>query len=218
MRRIPGLVVVVGTAAAVVGTAAPAVALGPLHHQTTRATVPGAFHALSVRAEVGNITIRPGAVARIVAVEQYNLKAPVLRHTVRDGVLHVSAPCPRTTGLVDLGLNDCAVDFVITVPRSTAITAIDSVGDVRVRGLRSRTLDLRSAVGDVRADLAATPRSVVARSSEGDVDITVPSGTYAVEAHSVLGQTHIDGITARSNAPRRMSAHTDTGDIRITGR
>ncbi|HWC33916.1 MAG TPA: DUF4097 family beta strand repeat-containing protein [Mycobacteriales bacterium] len=235
--------------------AGPASALGPVHHQTERVVVPGQVTALSVRGEVGNITVLPGSVTRIVAAEQWNFAAPTLTHTLQDGVLRVAAPCPRPTGIVDIGFNDCLVDLLITVPAAVTVDAVDSVGDIRIRdlrgnetlrsdvgeirvdrvvgpsltatsdtgsvrlaGVRFAALTLRSSSGGVQADLARMPRTVVARSSDGDVDLTVPAGTYAVDTHTDVGSTHVRGITSSSDAPRTLSAHTDDGDIRIVGR
>lgn len=228
---------------------------GPFHHQTVRVTVPGEITALTVTNDVGNVTVVPGEVAGIVAYEQYNFQAPKLVHTLRDGVLHVAAPCPRTTGVVDLGLNNCAADLVITVPQAVTVNAHDSVGDIRIRDLRgietvhtddgdvlldgvaaskltvtsdtgtvrlanvrSDALTLRNADGDIRADLATMPHSLVARNDTGDVDLVVPAGIYALDLHSDDGSTHVTGITAHSDASRTLSAHTSDGDIRITGR
>ncbi|HVT21069.1 MAG TPA: hypothetical protein VHE57_06760 [Mycobacteriales bacterium] len=196
MTKLRGLIVCAG-AASLLALAAPATALGPVHHQTERATVHGAVTALAVRGEVGQIVVRPGAVTRIVATEQYNLEAPRLVHSLRHGVLRVSAPCPRTTGIVDLGLNDCAVDFVVTVPRSVTVDARDSVGNIRVRDIRG-TERLSTDVGDI--------------------EVTVPAGTYAVHLHTDIGDTRVRGITQSADAARMLSARTDTGDIRITGR
>lgn len=247
--------IVGGAAASLLAVAAPASALGPTHHQTERAAVPGKVTALVVRGEVGNITVVPGTVTRIVAREQWNLEQPKLVHTLHDGELRVSAPCPRPTGIVSLGLNNCSVDFVMTVPRSVTVDARDSVGDVLVRGLRGAeslhsdvgsvvadgvvapalaaaadsgtvrladvragSLTLRSSSGAIRADLASMPNRVVARSSDGDVELSLPAGVYALDLHTDVGSTHVHGITVHSDARRTVSAHTDDGDIRITGR
>ncbi|HVV74575.1 MAG TPA: DUF4097 family beta strand repeat-containing protein [Mycobacteriales bacterium] len=256
MTRLWGCLVVGGVAPFLALGAQPASALGqPLHHQTVRVTVPGVVTGLSVRGEVGNITVVPGSVTRVVATEQWNLAAPTLVHSVHDGLLSVAAPCPKPTGIVDLGFNDCSVDLAITVPSAVTVRAVDSVGDIRVRDLRgaeslhsdvgdivadnlvaptlsadsdsgtvrlsavrSRSLSLRSDSGGIHADLAAMPRTLVARSSDGDVDLTLPAGTYAVDTHTDVGTTHVRGITTNADAPRKVTAHTDDGDIRIVGR
>jgi hypothetical protein len=210
------LFVVCGAVASVLTVAAPASALGPIHHQAERVGVPGKVTGLVVRGEVGNIKVVPGSVTRIVATEQWNLEAPKLRHTLRDGLLRVSAPCPRTTGIVDLGLNNCAVGFVITVPRDVTVDARDSVGDILTRDLRGPE-SLHSDVGNVVVDnVRAT--EIKASSSTGDVSLTVPAGVYAVDVHSDIGDAHVRGITVQSDAARKLTARTDTGDIRIIGR
>lgn len=215
MTKLRGLVVC-GGVISVLAVAAPASALGPIHHQTQRVVIPDKVTALAVRGEVGNITVVPGPVTRVVAVEQYNLEAPNLIHTVRDGLLRVSAPCPRPTGIVDLGLNNCGVDFVITVPRNVTVAARNAVGDIRVRDLRGAE-SLHSAVGDVTLDNVRAA-SIKASSDTGDISMSVPSGAYAVDVHSDIGETHVRGITVQPDASHALSARTATGDIHITGR
>ncbi|HVX68555.1 MAG TPA: DUF4097 family beta strand repeat-containing protein [Mycobacteriales bacterium] len=209
-------VVVAGGVAGVVASAAPANAIGPVHHQTQRAVVVGNVTALVIRGEVGNITVVPGPVTRITAREQYNLEAPRLAHSLDDGVLRVSAPCPRPTGIIELGLNDCAVDLLITVHRAVTVDASNSVGDIRARGLRGAET-LRTDVGDIVIDDVRAPH-LRAVSDTGDISMSVAAGTYAVDVHSDVGDTRVRGISVASDAPRTLSARTDTGDIRITGR
>lgn len=204
-----------GVFAATALAAAPASALGPLHHHTDSVSVAGKVTAVSIRNEVGDIRIVAGTTTRIVAKEAYNLAGPTLTHSLRDGVLTVSAPCPRQ-GPVDLGLNDCYVDFVLTVPSAVAVEAMDSVGDITVHGLRGNE-KLRTDVGRIDAVLASAPRTVVARNSVGEVHLVLPSGSYALHLHTQIGSAHVRGITRDADAPHRVTATSDDGNIRIQG-
>jgi hypothetical protein len=254
MAKLRVLVAAGGVVAGITLAAAPAAALGPLHHQTLRASVSGKVTSLVVRGDVGDIKVVPGITSQIVAVEQYNFAAPKLTHSLSDGVLRVSAPCPES-GSLNLGLNDCSVDFVITVPSAVTVDALDDVGGISVRGLSgheqlhtdvgevlvngvsassvlatasagtvrlqdvsARALTLRSDTGGVVADLSSVPQSVVARSSDGDVNLTVPAAAYALHVHTDVGSQHVTGIIAESDAPRSITASSDDGDVRITGR
>ncbi|HVT64156.1 MAG TPA: DUF4097 family beta strand repeat-containing protein [Mycobacteriales bacterium] len=249
--------VVLAATVSTLAVAAPASALlgQPAHHRTVRVTVPGKVTALSVRNDIGDITVLPGDVTRVVAVEEYDSKAPTLKHSLDNGLLTVSAPCPRPTGVISLGLDNCSVDLIITVPQSVTVDAVDDVGDVKVRdlhgteslrtsdgdilvrdvaapmlnvtsdtgsinldGVRARTLTLKNSDGDIRADLFATPHTVIARNDTGDVALTLPAGIYALDLRTDDGGTHVHGITVHSDAGRTVSAHTSDGDIRITGR
>lgn len=257
MTNVGGLFLFGGGVALALGVSAPAAALtiGALHHETVRATLSGTVTRVVASDDVGDITVVPGSVTRVVAVEQYNFTAPTVTDTLREGVLRIVASCPSTAGPVDVGLNDCASDLVITVPRAVAVDAVSDVGDVRTQGLRgperlrssagdviaeavaartlkattdsgdvrlvgvrSRVLTLRSSAGDIDADLAAAPDRIVASTTEGDVKVTLPSGTYAVELHTDYGTSHVQGITEQSDAPHMVSARTSDGDIRIVGR
>ena len=239
-------------------TAAPAAAIGPLHHKVARIALHGEITGLVIRGEVGDIKIVAGKnnVARVVAEESYNLTAPQLTYSLKGGLLRVSAPCPRTPGVdVELGLNNCAVDFTVTVPRRVAVDAADDVGDISVRGLhgnealqtdvgsvtvrsvtassllakasaggvrlhkvRAKSVTLRSATGDIDAGLIAVPRSVIARCSDGDVSLSVPHGTYAVDVHTAVGSTKVTGITVSASAKHTLTASSADGDVRISGK
>lgn len=257
MTRVRRLVVPLGIACglAAASPAVHALTVGPLHHQTVRDTVSGSVTRLSVSNDVGDITVVPGSVTRIAAFEQYSFKPPTVSHSLRGGLLEVDARCPRTAGPVDVGLNECAADLVITVPRDVTVDAIDGDGDIRTRDLRGaetlrsdagditvervaasalscrssdgdvhlsavrvKTVALATDTGEISADVATLPRSVVARSSDGDIALTVPTGTYAVDAHSVDGTSQVRGITVERGARRTLSARTDEGDIHIAGR
>jgi putative adhesin len=87
-----------------------------------------------------------------------------------------------------------------------------ATGDVDVIGT-SPDISARTAVGDI-AIVASAPRAIRADSAAGDVVVVVPNGTYAVDAQSEGGDDHV-GVRVNDNAPRRIHAHSDAGDVNV---
>jgi DUF4097 and DUF4098 domain-containing protein YvlB len=109
-------------------------------------------------------------------------------------------------------------DIVVQRVVAPVFRASSDTGELRLVGVKSRSLTLHSSDGDINAALAAAPHVLSASTDTGDVNLTVPSGTYAVDTHSDDGTTHIRGITQHSDAPRTISARTSDGDITVVGR
>jgi hypothetical protein len=109
-------------------------------------------------------------------------------------------------------------DIVMQRVVAPVLHVSSETGEVRVLSVKSRSLNLHSSDGDINAALAAAPHDVLASTDTGDVDLTVPSGVYAVDTHSDDGTTRVRGITEHSDAPRKISARTSDGDISVVGR
>jgi hypothetical protein len=56
------------------------------------------------------------------------------------------------------------------------------------------------------------PQRVIARSSAGGVELTVPDASYDVDADTSSGQVRIE-VTDDPDARRSISAHTSSGDV-----
>jgi hypothetical protein len=97
----------------------------------------------------------------------------------------------------------------------TTLLASDN-GSVRAVGLRSEVVDARSSNGSVRVSTDVAPRSVVARSDNGSVEVLVPrtDDHYAVDAGSRNGRTTNEVVTDPA-AERRLTARSDNGSVRV---
>jgi hypothetical protein len=77
-------------------------------------------------------------------------------------------------------------------------------------------ISVQTATGDV-AVVASHPRTIRAESATGDIVFVVPDLTYAADARSDAGDdkvlVHVDNAS-----PRRLQAHSNTGDVIVTAR
>jgi Putative adhesin len=142
----------------------------------------------------------------------------------------------------------CGVTFRLEVPRDTAVRLAANSGDVTAddlagaADLRTRSgdvdavdvlgdLHLETISGDVDADASSSdidasttsgdidvrarnPKRVRAHTISGDVHVSVPDRTYAVETHEVSGDDDVE-VRKDANAPRRIEASTTSGDVNV---
>jgi DUF4097 and DUF4098 domain-containing protein YvlB len=104
-------------------------------------------------------------------------------------------------------------------------------GDVDVDGVlgklrlqtRSGDVDVDSSSTDIDADTrsgdvdvrARNATRVRAQTSSGDVHVSVPDRTYAVQAQAASGDENVD-VRTDARAPRSIDAHTSSGDVHVS--
>lgn len=115
-------------------------------------------------------------------------------------------------GLVDVSTSNGP----ITLDRveSVRVDARTSNGRIIATGLRSPEVEVRTSNGRVSLHFDASPTRVSARSSNGEVEVMVPSDSpaYAVSASTSNGQTRID-IRTDPASTSSMTLSTSNGDI-----
>lgn len=189
---------------------------------------------LSVRVDTGDVQVigtdAPDVLVHEVLKYSPNRKPTTSREVV-DGTLTAGYHCPHQRSWRE---HHCEVSYRIQVPRGTEVTAEAGTGDLRVRGLSGvvrltdatgdveatamTSHDVRASTetGDVRLRLAAVPDSVRGTAATGDVWITVPAGhPYRVDAGTDTGSTHV-AVPDTPSAPSAITAHTNTGSVRVT--
>jgi putative adhesin len=87
-------------------------------------------------------------------------------------------------------------------------------GDIHAEDVSTHDLVADTASGDVELDFALAPQLVDASTASGDVDVTVPDGTYRVEDDPGSGKTHRN-VKSDPAATRIIRAQTSSGDITI---
>ena len=85
-------------------------------------------------------------------------------------------------------------------------------GDVHVEG-PSPDVVARTSTGDIHVE-AGRPGTVDAQADTGDIHISVPDLTYAVDADTGTGDDTVD-VRRDDASPRKLRAHTDTGDVHL---
>ena len=71
----------------------------------------------------------------------------------------------------------------------------------------------RTSTGDIRVE-ASRPGAIDAQADTGDIHISVPDLTYAVDAPAGTGDENVD-VRRDDASPRKLRAHTDTGDVHL---
>lgn len=201
-----------------------------LHHVTTSVPVRGAPTRVIVDDNSGSVTVQAGGPHQVRRTESWNLIPPKVTQTERDGVLAITTRCPNS-----IPENDCGVNLVVSVPARVGSDLTAAVGDVAIDGMsgsvsvdaavgdvtidrgRSRRVTVTSAVGDIRAGLVRSPRTVRLGSPIGDIRLEVPPGGYAVTATSQLGTAKVNGIKDQASSRRTLTARSVVGDVHVVG-
>jgi hypothetical protein len=89
-------------------------------------------------------------------------------------------------------------------------------GDVIGSALSSPVFIAGGQKGDHLLQFDATPTSVDSSTQEGNISLTVPSGTYAITTESPEAPT-ISGLTDDDTAANSLLASTGAGTITLTG-
>jgi hypothetical protein len=85
-------------------------------------------------------------------------------------------------------------------------------GDVHVEGSSSDVV-ARTSTGDIHVE-ATRPGTIDAQADTGDIHISVPDLTYAVDVQTDTGDDNID-VRPDDASPRKVRAHTQTGDVHL---
>ncbi len=139
---------------------------------------------------------------------------------VPDGV-----PVEVTTTSGSVEVRDLGTDVLVTsadgdveVSGTLATVSVTTgSGSVEVRDLEAAELKVRTADGDVDAELAEQPYALAARSDGGDVRVTVPGGdrTYQVSVESKGGSASSD-LEDDPEGEGLVNLRSDDGDVELT--
>jgi len=119
------------------------------------------------------------------------------------------------------------VEGTIDVSTSNGSITLDGVSALEVRartsngritgtGLLSPDMDVRTSNGRVSLTFVEAPTTVAIRSSNGEIEVVVPSDSpaYAVDSSTSNGQTRAD-IRTDPSSGNRIQASTSNGDITV---
>jgi hypothetical protein len=183
---------------------------GTRHTRTETRVVTDPVRSLVLQTSAGTVEVVRGP--RLVLRETTSYRgsgdAPHPDHELDGGELTVTSP----------GCNDCASDFRVELPAGVALRASSDAGTVTAEGVDVPELRLQSDAGDVTADVVGTPSLVDVHSDAGDVSVSVPPGRYALDTDTDAGDENVTGIVNDPQAPNRITAQTDAGDVKISAR
>lgn len=99
---------------------------------------------------------------------------------------------------------------------SGPLTLDSDAGDISATGLTGAMVDATSSAGSIELRFDTAPQQVVARTSAGDLDVTVPrdAAGYQVTADTSSGDPVIDVVQDPASA-RTIDLDTSAGDITL---
>jgi DUF4097 and DUF4098 domain-containing protein YvlB len=97
------------------------------------------------------------------------------------------------------------------------IRARTQAGGISGRALTSPDVEAASNAGAVSLSFDAPPDRVDAQTNAGVVELAVPDDRYAVDARAEHGEVKV-GIASDPDAPRRLTAHSNAGALRVRRR
>jgi hypothetical protein len=143
----------------------------------------------------GAVRVSVGDTTEVVRKISYDDEQPGVTHRV-DGEALVIEACP---------VDDCRIDYEVTVPAGTKVSGEVRSGDVEVTGMgsvnvrsHSGNLTVRDAEGEVNAS-----------AQSGDVDLSGIDGEVRADAQS-------GGVTVALDTVRGVLVETQSGDIQVT--
>jgi hypothetical protein len=94
-----------------------------------------------------------------------------------------------------------------------------SNGRIEMTGLRSDRVDGSTSNGSVRLTFLTAPSTVVARTSNGEVEVVVPrdGSPYRVDATTSNGENQVT-VPTDPQSDRTIGAHTSNGAVRVLDR
>jgi hypothetical protein len=183
--------------------------------------------AISLTTGDGSVTVVVGQndVVGVSYTEHYELKRPTVSSTTTGGGVQLVAKCPG--GLLD---NNCAVNYVLTVPASASMTLHTGDGTVHITGT---TGVLAVDTGDGSVHLDGVSGAVTAKSGDGSIDasalrstsVQATTGDGDVSLEWAVMPTQVDATSGdggihlqlpKGSGPYRVSSTTGDGSSHVT--
>jgi Putative adhesin len=152
---------------------------------------------------------------------------PEEQRTLVDDVLRIESRCPS------LVVGSCGADYRVTVPESVALRITADRGDVRLTAYRGSAqvstnagsitaggfcgyvFQATAMGGDVAVEAVCSPENIELRTDSGDVSAAVPPGRYSIDVDTNGGTADVRGLERTIDAPWRIQALSNTGDITV---
>jgi hypothetical protein len=180
---------------------------------TTKRTITEPVRAVVIDADAGDVRLVRGTGAiHVTATREYVFAKPHVTHVVEDGVLRLKSACGRAF------VFDCDTHFRVEIPAGVSVNVETSAGDVDGVALDSGDVRIETKSGDIDLGFVDQPDRVDALTTAGDVALGVPGGTYAIDVHTDLGDSDVDGLVVDERARRSITIRTQVGDVRVGAR
>jgi putative adhesin len=194
--------------------------------------VTGSLTRVQIDASSGDVEVidAPGSAVQVRRTDSFAFDRPAHeRRSVSRGVLRLSSRCPR------MAVGRCSSSYRVAVPENVPVEIHTGDGAVRLSALRGSAeiqtgsgdvtvdgfcgfaLSVKTGAGDARATATCSPQSLSLRSSSGNLEATVPTGSYRIEADSNAGRSEVAGLQPAAAAPYEVQALSDSGDVTVRG-
>ena len=216
----------------VLGAALSGVAQAARTSTTSTHALPADLTSVELSNAVGRVLVTAvdaGEEPRVVVTATGGFTDPTFEVEESGGAVSLAGRCPK--GLL---FGPCDVDWRVFVPADVDVSVETSVGDVvvtgagrtvraasdvgsvTVAGVRARTVDVQGSVGDVVVDVDVAPELLTARTSTGDVEVTVPEGStaYQVRSSTSVGSVRTQ-VPVDDGSPHRLELLTSVGDVSV---
>ena len=155
--------------------------------------------------------------------------APRERRSATDGQLRISSGCPSVL------FGGCTASYRVTIPDNVPVTVRTAGGTVRLAGVRGSaeiqsgagdvdvdtfcgfSLAVETTSGDARTTASCSPQRLDMSSSSGNLNATVPVGTYRVQAESEQGTREVTDLERSSQAPFEIRMVSESGNVTVRG-
>lgn len=183
--------------------------------------------AINVNTSAGTITVETGNVTQIALTytEHYQLKKPTVTSSVSASGLQLTAKCPG--GLFG---SNCAINYVLTVPITAALTLHTGDGAIHVSGSTAAlsldtgdgAIEFDNVTGDVGARTGngaisgtqVSSKNVHASTGDGSIHIDWSVAPTTVVATSGDGTIHL--VVPQGSGPYATSTHTGDGSVHVS--
>ena len=177
------------------------------------------FSEIEVDAAVMELVIEEGSAFKVEG--PYNREYLKPEITVNNGVLKVFQKGKKRT--VNAGSHKCRV--VITIPSGTSLNAVyvnSNVGDVKVREIEAKSINIEVDVGEIDVRRAAF-ETIECETNVGEITIDPQDAfdDYDISASTDVGEVRIDGrsykrsYNQRTNSSKKITAKANVGQINI---
>jgi len=216
----------------VLGAALSGVAQAARTSTTSTHALPADLTSVELSNAVGRVLVTAvdaGEEPRVVVTATGGFTDPTFEVEESGGAVSLAGRCPK--GLL---FGPCEVDWRVFVPADVDVSVETSVGDVvvtgagrtvraasdvgsvTVAGVRARTVDVQGSVGDVVVDVDVAPELLTARTSTGDVEVTLPVGStaYQVRSSTSVGSVRTQ-VPVDDGSPHRLELLTSVGNVSV---
>ena len=107
---------------------------------------------------------------------------------------------------------NCSVSYDVTVPEGTKVSGHLDSGDVEITGVASANVEAESGNVTVALD---KPNGVTAATSSGNVDVTVPKGSYQVDIQADDVTNDVTNDLGDSSTGPSIALRVESGNVTL---